>query len=218
MRLLGILVIAIAVGLVAARRHAESSEPPASKPVWSAPRGGRTPAPLAPPRPAPVQQRGLATTDPAYDAVAYINQEAGALDAKELYLGEPRDPKFAPIFEKRMDAAVKVALDELKLKDGVRAVHVDCRTLSCSTTIEAAPGTDVRDLYNELNGVILGDMQEPGIDTSDPEHPMVTIYNVFRPGSRDDAGYQQIIDKGMRPSIEYTKQRLGSDKAHEAIP
>lgn len=69
-----------------------------------------------------------------------------------------------------------------------------------------------------LNGVILGDMQEPGIDTSDPVHPAVTIYNVFRPGSREDGGYRLILDKGMQPSIEYTKQQLGNDKAHEAVP
>jgi hypothetical protein len=219
MRLLGIITIAIVVAVIAAHRRAapHRTEPAGSGVVWS-----RSPAKSAltlasrPPAIA-VRQKTLSTTDAHYDPVMYMQQEGGALDPKEIYRSEPRDSKFAPIFEKRLDTTWRTVLDELGLTKAVKAVHVDCKTLSCITTIEAAPGTDVRELYNDLNGIGVGDAQQPGMDVSDPDHPQVTIYNLYRPDSREDGKFQQIMDGGMRPALELVKQRLAKDKPDEAV-
>jgi hypothetical protein len=215
MRLLGIIVLAVVIALLAARRTSSRAQHAArSTPVTSG--SARTPAVVPLPRLAAVRQKGLSTRDPRYDAVAYLAEEGGALDAKEIYLDEPRDPTFAPIFEKRINTTLETIVDELKAAKRIKAVHVDCRTLSCSTTIEADSKADARELYNEVNGIMLGDVQQPGMDLSDSDHPQVTIYNLYRPTSRDDASFQQILDLGMRPALDLAKKRQSKDD--EAVP
>ena len=217
MRLLGIIVLAVVIALLAARRTSSRAQhAPRSAPVSSG--SARIPAVVPLPRPAAVRQKGLSTSDPRYDPVAYLDEEGGALDAREVYLNEPRDPTFAPIFEKRINTTLETILDELKAKKHVKSVHVDCRTLSCSTTIEADTTADAQELYNEINGIILGDGQQPGVDLSDPDHPQVTIVNLYRPGSRDDGNFQQILDLGMRPALDLAKKKLSKDNPDEAVP
>jgi hypothetical protein len=219
MRLLGIVVLAVAVALFAAHRRTATSatKAPTARTGSGAPTMA-VPRQPPPPRPAVVRQKDLATTDARYDPVAYLEQEGGALDAREVYLNEPRDPRFAPIFEKRINTTMETILDELKAKKHVKSVHVDCKTLSCSTTIEADSRADAQQLYDEVNGIILGDGQQPGMDLSDPDHPRVTIVNLYRPGSRDDGNFQQILDLGMRPALDLAKKKLSKDKPDEAVP
>lgn len=220
MRLLGIVVLAVAVAVLAARRRTATSATKAPRSVGTGTGSSTTPAPrqLPPPQPGAIRQKDLATTDARYDPVAYMDQEGGALDAREVYLSEPRDPKFAPIFEKRINTTLGTIIDELNAKKRVKSVHVDCRTLSCSTTIEADSRADAQELYNEVNGIILGDGQQPGVDLSDPDHPLVTIVNLYRPGSRDDGNFQQILDLGMRPALDLEKKKLSKDNSDEAVP
>jgi hypothetical protein len=110
-----------------------------------------------------------------------------------------------------MDGALSTALRELELEDKVRAIKTECRTLSCYTRIEVLKGDGWR-VYDALNGVMLGDVQEPGIDESDPDHTYVTFGNLYRASTRDDAEYESFKSEAIRPSLDAAKQRMAESR------
>jgi len=84
-----------------------------------------------------VPQRELLPSDARYDPVEFSKQEED-LSSKEIFEREPRDPVFAPVMEKRIQAIHEIVFHELQLEDKIRKVYIECKTLSCYTTIEVA--------------------------------------------------------------------------------
>lgn len=206
-RALALVVIGIVLGVTGAwlrsRRSVQAA--PASTvafPVEAHPAPRRMPAAQTP----PVRQRDLATSDPRYDPVALLAEANGELDIEDIIEREPRDPASATFLEDRARALLTDVIAELHLDDRVRAIHVECRTLGCVTRIEVAPA-DVRRVYDQLNGVMLGDAQSPGEDASDPEVGYVTMATLFRPVTRDPAYYAAFVAQAVRPAVEWAKER-----------
>jgi hypothetical protein len=161
---------------------------------------------------ATVAQRELSPSDARYDPVARIAEEPD-LTLKEIFEGEPRDPQFAPVLEHRIQAAVDVIARELLLGDKIRKVHVECRTLSCYTSIQV-PQADVRDVYEQINGILLGDFQMPDMSkNAGVELGEVTIYNIYRSATRDDAYYKKFVEEAMQAPLELAKQRLAQRRS-----
>lgn len=155
---------------------------------------------------ATVPQRDLAPSHAHYDPVARLREEPD-VTVKEIFEGEPRDPVFAPVLERRVQAALDTITRELALDDKILDVHVECRTLSCYTSIQV-PRADLEEVYGQVNGILLGDAQMPGMSTAmDPELGEVTIYNAYRPATRDDAYYQRFVEEAIRGPLELSKQR-----------
>ena len=179
----------------------EAASPEASMPMGSAYRDG-------------VRQRDLSPKDGRYDPVALLEEDE-SLSAKEIFENEPRDPLFAPIMEKRAQAVLEIVFRELEIEHKIREIHVECKTLSCYTYIEVSKA-DGRDVYVDINGILLGDVQTPGlVNDGDRDMSRVTIYNLHRPATRDVAYYQRLLEETMRPPLEYVKQRRrqGSNEA-----
>jgi hypothetical protein len=163
---------------------------------------------------ATVPQRELLPSDARYDPVARLAEESDSeLTGKEIFEGEPRDPVFAPVLEHRVQAAVDVIARELALGDKIRKVHVECRTLSCYTTIQV-PHAELREVYEQVNGILLGDAQMPGVRAdADAELGEVTFYNVYRPATRDDAYYKKFLEEAMQAPLDFVKQRLAQQRS-----
>jgi hypothetical protein len=106
-----------------------------------------------------------------------------------------------------MHDALVTAFRELELEGKIRRIETECKTLSCYTRIEVSK-EDGWDVYNAINGVLLGDAQEPGIDESDPERTYVTLGNLYRASTRDDSEYDRFVNEATRPSLDAAKQRL----------
>lgn len=153
-----------------------------------------------------VRQLDLDATDARYDAYL-LSKETDELSAKDIFEREPRDPAFAPTLEKRMSAALATAFRELDLEGKIVAIETECKTLSCYTRIEVSK-EDGEQVYDAINGVMLGDVQAPGIDESDPERTYVTIVNLYRASTRDDAEYEKFLREATRPSLDAAKQRI----------
>jgi hypothetical protein len=208
MRIGIIVVVGVIVGIVLARvcaldgRVSVAARPTTSTDTTASARTGWS----APVRSVPVRQRDLEASDARYDAVL-LSKENEDLSTKEIIEREPRDPAFAPTLEKRMHASLAVAFRELELEGKITSVETECKTLSCSTRIEVARehGWEV---YNALNGVMLGDVQEPSIDESDPHKTYVTFSNLYRAGTRDDAYHDEFVKQATRPSLDAAKQRM----------
>jgi hypothetical protein len=152
--------------------------------------------------------RDIPPTDRQYNPLALL-QEDPDLPFKDIFEGEPRDLQFATTMEKRVRDVLDVIFAELKLDDKIRNVEIECKTLSCYTRIEVAD-EDVGSVYDRINGILLGDQQAPGImRRSATEHSSaVTIYNLYRPETRDDAYYKRFLDEAMRVPLELSKKRF----------
>jgi hypothetical protein len=215
MRIVVFVVVGIVVGVVIARMRTDDGR--AAVEAGSAAAAGSTASARArwtgPVQSGSVRQRDLQATDSRYDAFL-LSKENQELSAKEIFDSEPRDPAFAPTLEKRVHDALATAFRELELEDKIQGVKTECKTLSCYTRIEVSKehGWEV---YNAINGVMLGDSQEPGIDESDPQHTYVTFGNLYRASTRDDAEYDKFLRGATKPSLEAAKQRL-VDARHEA--
>lgn len=207
MRTLLFVVIGVIVGVAIARTSVdEARRPDHRRPAPSVGSDSNARAPwMVPVRQASIRQRVLQAADDRYDAFL-LAQENPELSPKEIFDAEPRDPAFAPTLEKRMHAALATAFRELELEDKIRAVETECKALSCYTRIEVS-SEDGWSVYNAINGVMLGDVQHPGIDESDPEHTYITVGNLYRTSARDDAEYEKFLSEGMRPSLDAAKQR-----------
>lgn len=209
MRTLCLIVLGVAAGILVAtlRRAHGNEERTASAAVESAgPQIVPAPSPRYVPRPrALFKQRDLDTTDARYSAVALSQESAGELSASEIFDSEPRDPVFAPVLETRVKKALIGALDELKLSPKVRSIKAECRTLSCDTRLELSRG-DVEFVYDQINGIMLGDVQVPGI-VKDGDVGFVTFTNLYRPETRDETYYQRFLDEAFTPALEFAKQR-----------
>lgn len=206
MRVAVFIVVGLVVGIVLARMNGDDKGPVEGSrptPTRNEPSRVRWTGPV---KAGTVLQRKLQVTDPRYDAVQ-LSKENDELSTKEIFESEPRDAAFAPVLEKRMHATLSTVFRELDLDDKIRAVETECRTLSCYTRIEV-PKEDVRKIYETLSGIMLGDVQEPGIDGSDPEHTYVTLSNLYRASTRDDSEYEQFQSGATWPSLEAAKQRL----------
>ena len=210
MRIALFVVVGLVVGVVLARRGedkssvgdaapARSRQQPVARVTWT------SPMPMG-----HVLQRELPATDPRYDAVQ-LSKENEELSTKEIFDSEPRDPAFAPILEKRMHATLSTAFRELQLEDSIDAVKTECKTLSCYTRIEVSKENGWR-VYDSLNGVMMGDVQEPQIDESDPEHTYVTLGNLYRASARDEAAFEEFQSAATWPSLEAAKQRLAESR------
>ena len=164
-----------------------------------------------------VPQRELLPSDARYDPVEFSKQEED-LSSKEIFEREPRDPVFAPVMEKRIQAIHEIVFHELQLEDKIRKVYIECKTLSCYTTIEVAKSDENR-AYEELSGIMLGDVQTPSlVADADPDLSDVVIYNLYRPATRDDAYYQRFLEEAVRPPLEFMKRKYLNDQKgqHEA--
>jgi hypothetical protein len=175
----------------------------------------------ATPRPSPalarserrlsISQRDIAPTDPRYDPFA-LSREDDEMAFKDIFERESRDSTFAPVMEKRIHDTLHLVFHELQLEGMVHAVHTSCRTLSCLTTIEVAKA-DGRQVYDEINGILLGDGQNPElVDSPDPALSEIKIYNIYRAQTRDEGYYKQFLDEAMRPALESSKQRYLNEK------
>lgn len=202
------VVVGVIVGILLARMGGENERSVIEARPQLALKAGSSPHArwTGPVQTGTVVQRDLETTDSRYDAFL-LSKENEELSTKEIFEREPRDPAFAPTLEKRMHAALATAFRELELEGRVRAVETECKTLSCYTRIEVSK-EDGWDVYNAINGVLLGDAQEPGIDESDPERTYVTLGNLYRASTRDDAEYDRFVNEATRPSLDAAKQRL----------
>ena len=150
-----------------------------------------------------VRQRDLEARDARYDPVALLREEDGRLRPHEIFESEPRDPKFAPVFERRVSTRVDTLLRELGLADKVRSIHVECKTLSCTTVLQTDP-KDVTDVYDLVNGVSLGDVHSPSYD---PARGTVTLDNLFRGDARRDDYDATFAAEAFAPALEFAKQR-----------
>lgn len=208
MRLAAFVLVGLVVGTTCAWLRA----PARGTSVAPAPVAVEPRHPVSSPSPArfvgraTVPQRELAPSDARYDPVARLREEPD-VTVKEIFESEPRDPAFAPVLERRVQAAVDMITRELALGDKVLDVHVECRTLSCYTTIQVSRA-DLEEVYGQVNGILLGDAQMPGMSAAaDAELGEVTIYDVYRPATRDDAYYERFVEEAIRGPLELSKQR-----------
>ena len=202
-----LVAIGIVLGVTGAWLRSQRSVQVAPASVVASPsRLTRRPPRMPTAQTPPVRQRDLATTDPRYDPVALLAEANDELDIEDIIEREPRDPASATFLEDRARALLTDVIAELHLHDRVRAIHVDCRTLGCVTRIEVAPA-DVRRVYDQLNGVMLGDAQSPGEDASDPAAGYVTMATLFRPVTRDPTYYAAFVAQAVRPAVEWAKER-----------
>lgn len=204
---LGCAAAGVLIARFMPRRVSEEAPNDGIEAARSARSGNVSLAPVYPSVRQSVRQRDLAASDPRYDPVVMMAQEQGMLRAHEVFELEPRDPKYAPMFEKRIAAELGVAIRELGLDDKVRAVHTECKTLSCSTRIEVAKD-DLAAVYDAVNGVMLGDSQEPGMDRSGQDVGYVTITNLYRGDARSDAYHARFMAEAFEPALEAAKRRL----------
>ncbi|HEX2691778.1 MAG TPA: hypothetical protein VHN14_34445 [Kofleriaceae bacterium] len=159
-----------------------------------------------------IPQRELPPTDIHYDPVALSREED--LSSKEIFEREPRDPVFASVMERRIHAIYDTVLHELQLEDKVRTVHIECKTLSCYTSLEIikSDAGDEWQIYEELSGIMLGDVQTPSLVAGAvPGRSDVIVYNLYRPASRDDAYYRRFLEEAMRPPLEFMKRKYLKD-------
>lgn len=213
MRVAVFVLVGITVGVLGARLCGHGTSPPAVAPVAPASVSGRSPAlpPLArwstgPREPSVPQQRDLAPSDRRYNPVALLREEEG-ITIKEVFEREPRDPTFAPVLEQRAHEVLDRVFKELRLDGKIRGVHTECRTLSCYTFIEV-DDSDVEHVYDEVNGILIGDSQSPGLVRAASGEPAgVTIYNLYRPDTRDDDYYRRFLDEATQPALDLAKQR-----------
>jgi hypothetical protein len=216
-----ILAISIAIGVLAARVLGRGSSMPPRSAHDSAPAPPVGPA-VAPspvarwsaaPHEASVPQRELAPTDRRYNPLVLQREEEGTT-IKEIFEREPRDPAFAPVLEQRAHAVLDRVFRELQLEGKIRGVQTECKTLSCYTFIEV-DDVDVEQVYDQVNGIMVGDSQAPGFARATKGRPAgVTLYNLYRPDTRDDGYYQRFLEEAMQPALELSKQRHLKD--HDA--
>ena len=207
MRVAIIAAVAIALGVLVARLPAGPASQPPSASFHMKSSAGHRPVPQRFAYKNVVRQHDMQPTDAGYDPVALLQEEQGALTVNEIFEREPKDPYFAPTLEKRIETALENVFRELAIEDKVRGVDVECKTLSCRTRIELAT-SDGAKVYEDINGILLGDVQEPGIDDSDPSRTYVTFGNLYRPAMRNEESYRRFVAEGMGPPLEYAKQRL----------
>ena len=161
-----------------------------------------------------IPQRDIPPTDIRYNPVA-LQDEKPELSLKEIFESEPRDVTFAPVMEKRVHDALDTIVQELRLENTVRNVRTECRTLSCYTIIEVA-SADLEQVYDEINGILIGDTQHPGVShNAGPDHvTAVTFYNIYRPETRDDTYYyKEFLVKAMRFPLDLAKKKYLKDQA-----
>jgi hypothetical protein len=207
----GVFVGVIAARMCSTSKSVDSDAAPANVEIAAT---SRSPLPqTALVRQRKVRQSELPPTDARYDPVA-LRSENPALTAKDIFETEPRDQEFAPVQERRLHAAVDTMIREMGIEGKIRDVRVECRTLSCYTYIQTAKA-DVHQVYAEINGIALGDAHQPGrVDDPDPSLGAVTVYSLYRPGTRDDALWKRFLDQAMRPSMDAMKSLLLEDR-HE---
>lgn len=166
MRVAVFVLVGITVGVLGARLCGHGTSPPAVAPGAPASASGSSPAPpplarwSAVSREPSVTQRDLAPSDRRYNPVALLREEEG-LTLQEVFEREPRDPTFAPVLEQRAHDVLDRVFKELRLDGKIRGVHTECRTLSCYTFIKV-DDSDVEHVYDEVNGILIGDSQSPG--------------------------------------------------------
>lgn len=121
--------------------------------------------------------------------------------------------------EKRIRDSLDFIVRDLQLETKVRGIHVECRTLSCYTTIAANPA-DVAAVYEAVNPIMIGEVQQPGMssdpDSSDPDLRDVTLFDLYRPDSRDERSYERFLEQATRPQVEYLKHMRA--EARDAAP
>ena len=207
MRLLALIVIGAVTGILVGRGCERSAiEQSGDDATHAPPPVAESPRVAVVSAPRPVRQRDLPATDQRYDPVRMSREEGDAVTAREIFEQEPRDERMAPIFENRIRANATRILHELGIADKVQAVHVECKTLSCETRIEAAK-EHVTEVYDLVNGIMLGDVQAPGIQ-ADADGTFVVIVNLLRPEQRDDAYYARFLSDATGPALKLVKQQL----------
>jgi hypothetical protein len=186
-------------------------------PSGVAPASATLPGPHTPMHSQRGHQEDLAPDDPSYDPISILRAD-DTLVANDVFEREPRDPVLAPVFEKRIPAALDEVFKTLRLEDKIHGVHTECKTLSCYTYIEV-DDSDVEQVYDEINGIGLSDRYTPGlIHASQGKLASVTIYNLYHPESRDDARYHSFLNERMRPTLDLAKQRYVKDPDKDEAP
>ncbi len=218
-RLVLIVAAGVAAGVLVARLSGNSDDAPVVTPAPMAAQQARTGA-VATTERAPlvfnrnkVRQRDLAASDPRYDPVKLLEEEEQT--PQETFAAEPRDLKYAPIFEQRLKNTIEDVLRELNLQDKVIAIGVECKTLSCRTYIEVAKA-DGAAVYDQINGILMGNVQEPGlVDDEDPTHMDISLFNIYEPGMRDESEYKKFLAFALPQNIALAKSNLQKKQAHE---
>lgn len=218
MRMVTIMLVGIVLGVVVARGRPHRDAPLPVDPLpaagsgatahstWTRFANGR--APETPP------QRELQPSDPRYNPVALDEEEDGLRSAREIFEDEPRDPKFAPILEERIRATLPTVLRELSLEKQIRVLNIECRTLSCLTRLEV-PSSEGRRIYQLLSGILLGDLQNPDLETakSNPDVSYVILVSLNRPDARDEAYYKRRLEESTWPALEWAKERARAEES-----
>lgn len=140
-----------------------------------------------------VPQRELAASDERYDPVAYATEDD--LLPKEVFDREPKDPRFAPVFERRIENGYADAFRTLGLEKQIKGITSECKTLSCYTEVEVSKD-DADAIYDRINGLVIGDMSSPGQrDGHTPDSALVTFYTVYSPQMRDDQAFNKFMQQ-----------------------
>lgn len=140
-----------------------------------------------------VAQRDLEASDGRYNPIAYIKEDD--LLPKEVFEREPRDPRFAPVFERRIENGYTDAFRSLGIDQLVKNVKSECKTLSCYTEVEVSK-TDANAVYDRINGLAIGDMSSPGqTDGESQDTALITFYTVYAPEMRDDRAFNDFMQK-----------------------
>jgi hypothetical protein len=215
-RLIGTLFLGIVAGLAVA--FLSRKEPRANQSVATLP--AKVTPQIQPPLPTqltnapttPVNQTGIQPTDVRYDAFELHRQSHGDLTAKDIFDNEPRDAKYAPVFERRnLDALAKME-KQLSLEKKIVAVSSECKTLSCVSRVKVAI-KDQSSVYGVINSVLLGDVQSPLMEPDDdPAFANITFHNLYRPSMREDSTYLEFVKGGFDVSIQGTLERLAEEQ------
>ena len=137
-------------------------------------------------------QRTLSPTDERYNPVAFLREDD--LSPKEVFENEPRDATFAPVLEHRIQAGYSDAFSQLEIDKKIASMKIECRTLSCYTSIDVA-AKDGRFVYDRINGLLLGSLHTPGLtDADSPDLSRITFYTLFEPDLRDERAYRRFMD------------------------
>ncbi len=215
-----IVGIAVVAGVVVSRLLARSSAGSVTPPPDIVANNVRSGAVAATER-APLvfdrnklRQRDVATSDPRYDPT--LLQQEEELLPRETYSSEPRDKVYAPIFEKRVRTSLALALHELNIDKKVLAVVVECKTLTCFTYVEVAK-SDGREMYDLLNGLPLGNSQQPDLVVDEnSEHMGISFYYSYQPEMRSEHTYDQLRELGQRAWIARAIAEREQKKVNEA--
>lgn len=160
-----------------------------------------------------VRQRTLSPADERYNPVAFLREDD--LSPRDVFESEPRDAEFAPVLERRIQAGYQDAFVKLGIDRKIIAMDVECRTLSCYTSIDVPKG-DGKYVYDRINGLLLGSLHAPGLaDADSPDMASVTFYTLFEPDLRDERAYRRFMEVVFAHLVASFKAEYSEERERE---